>query len=246
MSELNGHAGLRRLWQELGLLPCLGFEGRYILGEGFFHIVVSHIQHAETQLADAEVATHVIVAVLHALDQFLWQRSVRLIMKGKGVQKLLLCDVVLHELRGQFHKVAIYIGSALRHETHAGEESMQGVTEFMQEGFHLAQCEQRGLILGGFGEIHGDAYMRPMILSVLIDILFGITGHPGTALLVFSGVEVGIEHTQIRSVLIQYLICFHIGMIHGDVLAQMEGDAIQTCGQSENALLHIFQLEVGA
>ena len=68
MSELNGHAGLRRLWQELSLLPGLGFEGRYILGEGFFHIVVSHIQHAETQLADAEVTTHVMVAVLHALD----------------------------------------------------------------------------------------------------------------------------------------------------------------------------------
>ena len=28
MSELNGHAGLRRLWQELGLLPFLGFEGK--------------------------------------------------------------------------------------------------------------------------------------------------------------------------------------------------------------------------
>ena len=57
--------------------------------------------------------------------------------------------------------------------------------------------------------------------------------------------EVGIEHGEIRSVLVEHLIGLHIRMIDGDVLVLLERDAVELVGQAEDAVDDLLQLEVG-
>ena len=68
--------------------------------------------------------------------------------------------------------------------------------------------------------------------------------HPGTSLLTLAGVEVGIEYGQVRAVLVEHLVGFHIGMIYGDILVLLESDAVQLISQSEDTFDNVFQLEI--
>ena len=58
--------------------------------------------------------------------------------------------------------------------------------------------------------------------------------------------EVGVEDAQCGAVVVAHFPCLDVGMVDGDVLAQVEGDAVEARGQAEDALLDAGELEVGA
>ena len=62
--------------------------------------------------------------------------------------------------------------------------------------------------------------------------------HPSTPLLALARMEIGIEHSEERTVFIKHLIGFNIRMIDGNVLVLLKGDAVETISQSEDATNH--------
>ena len=118
------------------------------------------------------------------------------------------------------------------------------MTKLMEEGLHLAQCQQSGFLGGWLCEIHHHTDMGTHILTFLIDILALVLCHPSPTLLAFARMEVCIEHSQIAAIFIKNLVGFHVRMIDGDSLIFLEGDAVKAVSQTEDAVNHLVQLEV--
>ena len=88
--------------------------------------------------------------------------------------------------------------------------------------------------------------MRPNVVALTVNPLPLELGHPSTPLLAFSREEVGIEHGQIRSVTVENFVSLDVGMVNGDVVVGLEGDAIQAIGQSEHAIDNLREFEIRA
>ena len=73
-----------------------------------------------------------------------------LVVGGEGVEKFFLRAEVFHELRGQFHEIPIDICTRKGTVGGVGEDAVKGMPKLMQEGFHLAQCEQGWLLVCRF------------------------------------------------------------------------------------------------
>ena len=70
--------------------------------------------------------------------------------------------------------------------------------------------------------------------------------HPCTSLFALAWEEIGIEYSQIAAVLVEHLVCFHVGMVYGYVLVLLEGDSVEFSCQTEHAVDHLVELQVGA
>ena len=170
-------------------------------------------------------------------------------MERKGLQKLLLHRIVLHKLRGQLNEIPEHIGAREALKAGVGKHAVQRMAELMQEGLNLAQGQQGGLVFCRLGEVHHHRHMRAHIfvgftMLALLDILSLIFRHPGSALLAFARIKVGIEHSQEAAVAVEHLVSLHIRMVDGYILVFLERDAIQSVGQSEDALDDPRQFEV--
>ena len=129
------------------------------------------------------------------------------------------------------------------------------MTELVEKGFHLTESKQGRLLGRRLREIHHHADMRPHVLHIIgtegflhVDALHPLAlifGHPCPTLLALAGMEIGIEDGQIGTVLIEHLVGFHVGMINGDVLVLLEGDAVEAVGEAEHAVDNLRQFEVG-
>ncbi len=62
-------------------------------------------------------------------------------MEGEGAEELLLDGEVLHKLRRQLDEIPPHVGAAETLETGVGKHPVEGVSELVEEGFHLAQCQ---------------------------------------------------------------------------------------------------------
>ena len=56
--------------------------------------------------------------------------------------------------------------------------------------------------------------------------------------------EIGIEHGEEGAILIKHLVSLHVGMIDGNLLILLEGDAIETVCQSEDTIDNFRQFEI--
>ena len=92
--------------------PSLLFIGFHVTFKRGVTCVPSHIEQAEANLAEAGVCRVEVGGIQKALYQFVRYQFSGLVMAGKRLQVLLLEGKVLHELRGEFHKVPIHIGPA--------------------------------------------------------------------------------------------------------------------------------------
>ena len=122
MGERALHLGARNSRHHSYLGHCLiaetnnGLHGtdRRVHLERFLQTMPCHIKIAETKLTCASVRSVVSLRSVHLIEQLLRQGLACLIVLCKGIQELFLIDEVLVKLRGQLHKVARYIRSALR------------------------------------------------------------------------------------------------------------------------------------
>ena len=87
--------------------------------------------------------------------------------------------------------------------------------------------------------------MRTDVLPLAVDILALVFGHPGASLLAFARMKVGIEDSQIGAVLVEDLISLHVGVINGNILVLLEGDAIEPVSQAEDSLDNLGEFEIG-
>ena len=244
--ELHRHARVLQLFAQDGFLPRTFLESRDVGGELVTLCVVCHVQQTETHLSQTGGSCHEVAALHDAAYQFVGQWLACLIMEGEGSEEVLLHGEVLHKLRRQFHEVPPYVGARQRFKAGVGKHAVQRVSELVQEGFHLAQCQQCRLLVGRFRQVHHHTDVRTYVFALLGNPLTLILRHPGTALFTLAGMEIGIEHSQIASVLVEHLVGFHVGMIHRDILVLLERDAIQAVGQSEHTVYHFRQLKIGA
>ena len=245
MRELNGHTGVRQLLCHHSLRPGFLLKWDDIVSKRFLLCIISHVEQAKRHLSQTGISHIVVAALDDAIDQFVRNRLTRLIMEGEGAQEFLFDGEVLHELRGQLNKIPPYIRSAQALETGIGQHAMQRMAKLVEEGLHLAQCQQGRFLLRGFCEIHDHADMRTYILALTVNPLPLVFCHPGTTLFTLSGMEIGIEDSQERAVLVEHLVSFHVGMIDWDVLVFLKGNAIQAIGQAKDTINHLRQLEIG-
>ena len=246
VTETHAHATIVQGLQHHGLFPSLTFEGAYVLGKWSAEGVVCHIQQAEAYLTATCITALEVAALANALDKFLGHGFACLIVACESIQEFGLGGIVFHELGGEFYEVPVNVGARQSFVSHLREYGMQGMTELVQEGLHLAQGEQGGTFLGGFGEVHHYGHDGTHVLAGLVfNPLFAVCGHPGTGLLVGTGMEVGKKNGQERTVGILHAVCHHIGVVHRNVCGTFKGNAIQTCCQTEDTILYLLQLEVG-
>ena len=129
---------------------------------------------------------------------------------------------------------------------HLGEHTVQGMSELVQESLHLPQGEEGRLGVGRLGEVHHHAHHgTAVLLRLLVYPLLLVVRHPRPTLLGRTREEIRVEHGQERIILIAHLPSLYVGVIDRYVLTQVEGDAIETGGQSEDTLLDAAQFEVG-
>ena len=130
------------------------------------------------------------------------------------------------------------------------------MAELMEEGLHLSQCQQGRFLVSRFREIHHHTDVRPYILHIIrsegllhvltLHPLALVFRHPGTSLLTLAGMEVGIKDGEIRTVLVEHLVGFHVRMIDRDILVFLECDAVETIGKTKHATNDLRQLEIRA
>ena len=166
-------------------------------------------------------------------------------MEGEGTQELFFDGEVLHELRGQLDEVPPHIGATQTLETGIGKHAVQRVTELVEEGLHLTQCQQGRFLLRRLGKVHHHTDLRTNILALTVDPLTLIFCHPCPTLLAFARMEVGIEYCQERAVLIENLVGLHVRMIDGNIFVLFEANAIQTVSQAKDAIDDLRQLKIG-
>ena len=123
---------------------------------------------------------------------------------------------------------------------------MQGMPEFVEEGFHLVISQQCRLAFCRFGEIHDYRYMWTAVFTSIFYPLSFEFCHPGTGTFTFARMEIRIQYGEETSVFIQHFVSIHIFVIYRDIRVLMKRDAIQFGSQSEDSRFHFAQFEVGA
>ncbi len=114
----------------------------------------------------------------------------------------------------------------------------------MEESLHLTQRQQGRLLVGRLRQVHHHADMRTVVLTLAVNPLSLIFGHPGTTLLAFAGMEVGIEYSQIRAVFIKHLIRLNVRVIDRNILVFFESDTVKTVGKTEDTIDDLRQFEI--
>jgi len=91
--EGSGHFG-----QHIGSRKDLLFETAQIANKGLFELMPGHIGHSKTQLAQGEIPGEKLLALPDFCNQLVRNHLAGLIMQGKGFQKSLFWQPILHDL----------------------------------------------------------------------------------------------------------------------------------------------------
>ena len=105
------------------------------------------------------------------------------------------------------------------------------------------KAEQRRLAGRGLGEVGDvvDDRQRAQQLGLVDEV-----AHPGAAVLVVALEVVAVEKRQRLAVGVEHFEHAHVRVVDRNVLALLEGDAVELVGGVEHAVLqHVVQLEVG-
>ena len=116
-------------------------------------------------------------------------------MFGIDFQHLRVQCPVFHDLGRQFHEIPCYRRSRHFLVRAIGKQTVQGMTEFMEQCFGLVKVQGGGGITGGLGEVAVVGDYRGYILAVL-PFLFPEGIHPGTVLFTGPGVIIGIKNSH--------------------------------------------------
>ena len=88
-----------------------------------------------------------------------------LIMAGEAGQHLRLLQPVLEQLRGQLHEIARHIGAGEARVTDLGQQTMQGMAEFVKHGAGIVEGQERRIALDEIAIVGADA--KTLLSSVM-------------------------------------------------------------------------------
>ena len=143
--------------EDAHLLDGLALEGHWVgYGGGVAERVPGHIEIAEGELTHAGVCGAELRRAYNLVDKILRDRFAGYVVLGERVEEFLLGEIVLVELRGEFHEIAVDICAGELLIVGAGEQTVEGVAEFVKESLNLIGGEQRRLVGCGLGEVHHD------------------------------------------------------------------------------------------
>ena len=103
-----------------------------------------------------------------------------LVMLCKTVEILFLSEEILIELREQFHEIMVHIGTAQTLVLCLGRQTVESVTEFMQERLNLVGIEKHRVAACRFREIADNRNQRYRLVTLVIFCLGTEFSHPGT------------------------------------------------------------------
>ena len=203
-----------------------------------------HVEDAEGELAVELVTALEVGSPADAADVVGGDGGVGFIMGSESVEPFFFECPVFHDLGGEFNEVAEDVGAAGGTVGALGEHAVEGVPEFVQEGGHLVEGEEGGTGGGGLGEI-GDNGDDGTDVLPLFPVLYPVVGHPGAAAFAFTGEEVGEEDGKEGTVAVVDFESADVGMVAGEIVHFLEGDAVEAMGEGENAFAYFLKGKVG-
>ena len=203
--------------------------------------VVCHVEEGCGHEFDNGEALVEEAACLYFVNQFLGHGLAGFPVAGVGLQDFGGSRPVFHDLRGQFHEVVGYGCAGDAGVGAAGEQAVEGVAELVEEGAGFVEGEERGGVARGLGEVADVDYDRGVAEQC------GLRAegfHPGSAAFAGTGEVVGVEDADVAAVGVFDFKGEGFGVGQGQVVALLEGDAVEFVGNVECAFAYLFEGEV--
>ena len=212
--------------------------------ERFLNGVIRHVKISETELTHRGVCGRELRRLNEAVYQVLGHFPAGLVMLCKTVEILFLSEEILIELREQFHEIMVHIGTAQTLVLCLGRQTVESVTEFMQERLNLVGIEKHRVAACRFREIADNRNQRYRLVTLVIFCLGTEFSHPGTRTLAGTIEEIGIKDTEKLSVILVHIVDSHIGMIFVYLSVLLELVAIEFGGEPEHSVNRVVQFEI--
>ena len=152
------------------------------------------IHEAEAELAHLRIGAAIGARAHHLPEQLFGNRLAGLVMAGEQVERFALPAPVLHDLAGQFDEVPGDGGARQALHFHAAQHVMQQMAEFVEDRFHFAMSQQRGLVADRRREVAANT------ADVRLERRRLDTGdeafHPGAIALGFAREPIGVESAE--------------------------------------------------
>ncbi|OIQ74654.1 hypothetical protein GALL_436880 [mine drainage metagenome] len=182
----------------------------------------------------------------HLVEQGARHRLSCVHMAGEKAQHVPFPAEVFHQLAGEFDRVPLHAGNSRHRDVvHPGEQVVQAVAEFMEQGLHVVVAEQRGLAPDRRGEVAGECSDRGLQPAVRMQPARTHMIHPRAGTLAVAGVKVEIELAGQGAIGMCDAIQLDIGVPGADVAFDASyGHAEQGFDHTEQAGDHRGQCEV--
>ena len=149
---------------------------------------------------------------------------------------------VLVELRGKLDEVARRRSPGEARIFRVGEHPVQCVAELVEHRDDVVEADERRLTGRRLRQVADVVDDRPCAEQLR---LTDEVRHPGAAVLVVALEVVAIKERERLAVGVDHIEYAHVGLIDRDVLALLEGDAVELVRRIEHAVLeHVVELEV--
>ena len=144
---------------------------------------------------------------------------------------------VLVDLAGELHEVARGVRARARRVPAVGEQAVQRVPELVEHGDDVVPRDRRrgGRVVAVVGH-HGEGAVARRLVDEV--------AHPRAALLRRAGPEVHGEQADDRAFRVAHLVALRARRVADQVLARVEGEAVQLLGGGVDGGEHAVDLEV--
>ena len=229
---------------ETDAVEIVGFEGVGVDGLLRGDAVVGHVEQGGSEEFGVDESLAIGLGSGNLGDEFVGDALTGLVMLGIGFHDLRVAAPVFHYLRGELNEIARNIGASQRGIVAFAEESVEGVAEFVEEGFALVEIEQGGFVGCGFGEVADHLDDGDDVVAVAVDFLAAEFGHPSTAALAGTRMEIHVENAD-NLVSVENFVGMGILVVGGKGAVFAEGNAVEFVGSGEGAFTNIVEGEVG-
>ena len=148
-------------FEQIGRSDGVPFKLLQIAGNRQFAVVICHIEHSETQLTLHLVSCLKVLCFFYFSNQIFRKLFSGLVMSGKLIEPFFFVCPVFVNLRGQFHKIPINIGSRSSGELALRQHTVQTMSKLVQKSGHFVKSQQGRRAIGRFRKIGHKRNVRP-------------------------------------------------------------------------------------
>lgn len=207
--------------------------------------MIIHIEEGSGQKFGIDKALAVGLSGSNLRDKSIGDSLASLIMFGIFLHNLRVAAPILHNLTGEFDKVARHRGTCQGRIVALAKETVKGMAKLVEEGLTLIEIEERRFVGGRLCEVADDLNDRDNVVTLAVDALTTELGHPSTATLACAGEEIHIEDTDDLTIF-KHLVGMSLSIVVGQLGILAESESIKFISHGESALTHIVEGEIGA